>query len=219
VLVGLCSGAYVAFHSAADPRVAGVVLINQQTFHWKKGDSLAIAMRSSIKSQSYYKKALFDAATWRRLVRAQIDVRHLSRAFATRARAWVVRQGRALWSLCTQGEWEHSDVARGFRAFSQRGGEALLVFGELDGGRDVIEEHLGPGARKMQGRPGFSVALVQGTDHTFTPVGAQRALFEVLRGHLERSIGAQAPQAAPLRGASSSPPASPPPSAPPPSAW
>ena len=50
VLVGLCSGAYVAFHAAvADPRVAGLVMMNALTFHWREGtlSSIACATRTS----------------------------------------------------------------------------------------------------------------------------------------------------------------------------
>ena len=38
LLVGLCSGAYLSYHSAVeDPRVAGIVAVNPQTFAWKEG--------------------------------------------------------------------------------------------------------------------------------------------------------------------------------------
>ncbi len=43
VLVGVCSGAYLAFHAGlADPRVAGQILINPQTFEWKESDSVEL---------------------------------------------------------------------------------------------------------------------------------------------------------------------------------
>ena len=42
VLVGLCSGAFVAYHTAAsDLRVAGQVLVNMFAFDWKEGDPVA----------------------------------------------------------------------------------------------------------------------------------------------------------------------------------
>jgi alpha-beta hydrolase superfamily lysophospholipase len=42
VLVGMCSGAYLAFHTtASDPRIAGQVLISSFAFEWKEGDPVA----------------------------------------------------------------------------------------------------------------------------------------------------------------------------------
>jgi hypothetical protein len=40
VLIGICSGAYLAFHTTvADSRVSGQILVNPQTFQWRGGDS------------------------------------------------------------------------------------------------------------------------------------------------------------------------------------
>jgi pimeloyl-ACP methyl ester carboxylesterase len=186
VLVGLCSGAYTAFHVAADERVRGLVLINQQTFHWKRGDSLAIVMRDSVKSSAYYRKAILDPATWGRLLRAEIHVRHLARALKLAVGRWLGRQGRALRSLLTNGTWEHSEVARQFRALTERGVRVLVLLGDQDGGIDVIEQHLGWGARRMRGRPEFELRVLAGPDHTFTQAWTQVLLGEVLVPHLER---------------------------------
>src|SRR5690606_32769192 len=47
-LVGLCSGAYLAFQTAhVEPRVAGQILINTQTFRWKEGDTLEVSLRKN----------------------------------------------------------------------------------------------------------------------------------------------------------------------------
>ncbi len=41
VLVGMCSGAYHAFHTAlADSRVAAIVLLRPQVFSWEEGEAL-----------------------------------------------------------------------------------------------------------------------------------------------------------------------------------
>ena len=87
VLMGLCSGAYVAYHTAiADPRVSGVVMINPLTFHWREGDSLEIRLRQSFKSTELYKQSFFRMETWRRIAHGDVAVVHIARASSRDAR-------------------------------------------------------------------------------------------------------------------------------------
>src|SRR5579872_5230912 len=70
VVGGICSGAYVAFHSAvADARVAGVMLMNPPTFHWKEGDSLELRTRNTFSSTNAYARAALSLSTWKRALR------------------------------------------------------------------------------------------------------------------------------------------------------
>lgn len=184
VLVGLCSGAYVAFHVADDPRVRGQVLINQQTFHWHPGDSLTVVMRTALQSTTYYRRALLRLETWKRLLRMEVNLPYLARALAAGLRARSREQLAALRSFLSGGGWEHSDVARRFRALCQRGVQTLVVLGELDGGLDVLERHLGARARKLRGEQRFELRIVAGPDHTFTPVWTQALLRDLLVEHL-----------------------------------
>lgn len=80
VLIGLCSGAYVAFQTArTDPRVAGQVLLNPRRLSWREGDTLDSVMTESYKSTRFYRRALFEPNTYTRLLRGEIDVRGISR--------------------------------------------------------------------------------------------------------------------------------------------
>ncbi|HEV3192166.1 MAG TPA: alpha/beta fold hydrolase, partial [Polyangiaceae bacterium] len=70
VLGGICSGAYIAFHTAVDdPRVAGILLMNPPTFHWKEGDSLELHTRNTFSSTSFYLRAAMSADTWKKTLR------------------------------------------------------------------------------------------------------------------------------------------------------
>lgn len=185
VLVGLCSGAYVAFHVADDPRVRGQVLINQQTFHWHPGDSLTVVMRTAVQSTTYYRRAVLRLETWQRLLRLEVDLPYLARALAAGLRARTREQLAALRSFLSGSGWEHSDVARRFRDLCRRGVRTLVVLGELDGGVDVLERHLGARARKLRGEERFALKVVAGPDHTFTPVRTQALLRDLLLSHLQ----------------------------------
>jgi pimeloyl-ACP methyl ester carboxylesterase len=177
VLLGLCSGAYAAFHvGVADPRVAGIVLINPLTFHWHEGDSLEVRTRRTIKSKRFYSRAALKRENWQRLVMGEVHLRAVALGLARRAAEVAAQRIRG---LVARG----GDVERGFRAMDRRGTSALLVFGIEDGGIDVIEAHLGADAHRMRGAKQFSMVVLDGPDHTFTSLRWQRRLLEMLAKH------------------------------------
>ena len=190
VLMGLCSGAYVAYHTAiADPRVAGVVLINPLTFHWKEGDSLEVRMRKSFGSTEQYKRRLFKVETWKRIVRGEVGVAKITAELTRRIGRRTTFEVRALLARLSGGIAEATDIERGFRRLCARGTSSLLVLGSEDGSRDVIEEHLGKDAAAMKIVKGFRMEVWTGTDHTFTPLRAQRRLIRFIMGHLVAEHG------------------------------
>jgi hypothetical protein len=77
-----------------------------------------------------------------------------------------------------------SDIRSGFRKLSARGTRALLVFGNFEVGIDIVEEHLGPNAKVMRDSPTFRMELMEGVDHTFTPLWAQEQLVRMVTEYL-----------------------------------
>lgn len=182
VLVGLCSGAYAAYHTALSgesgatpPR--GVVLINPQTFHFKEGDSLDV---SPLAEARRYKSSLFDKDKWIRLLGGRVDVRNLLRVVASRAALEVrTRVDKRLGG---------PDVARELTAIVRRGIDVLLVYSATDPGLDYLTMHAKSALAELRQGPGFKLDLVQEADHTFTPIDSQRRLFAMLTAHLERLV-------------------------------
>lgn len=178
VLMGLCSGAYVSFHSGvADERVVGIVLMNILLFHWREGDSLEIRTRNTVKSTSYYTQAASDPEVWRRVFRGEVHVRAIASALTRRISGRIVGSAKRVLS-------RESDVARGLRALLRRPTEVLLVFASDDGGRDVIDEHLGVDAKRFRGERGFRFEIIEGADHTFSSLAAQQQLYGLLTTEL-----------------------------------
>lgn len=181
VLMGLCSGAYVAFQTAlADSRVAGQVLLNPRRLVWKEGDTLQSAMQRTFKSTHYYRQALKDPATWSRLFRGQLDVRGVAGRVATLA---VARARRTLTGLLGLGPSEE-DVLLHMRGLARRGTHTLILVGTEDDGLDYLEYHLGAKGQKMRHEPNFAMQFIDGTDHTFTQVKTQDRLAEMVRVYL-----------------------------------
>jgi dienelactone hydrolase len=187
VLIGLCSGAYVAFHAGvADERVIGIVLMNILLFHWKEGDPIDVRKRDTVKSTHYYSQAIFEREKWVRLLRGDVDLAAI--ALGLLQKAWDRARSRVSHTLAGE-----SDVARGFRAMIRRGVDVLLIFSAEDGGRDVIDQHLGTDGERFRRERGFRLAIIEETDHTFSPLWTQQALFAMLTSHLTSRFAAKRP--------------------------
>ena len=76
------------------------------------------------------------------------------------------------------------DVARSFAAISDRGSHSLLVYSGNDGGIDVIESHLGTAGGRMRRRKNFRFEIIDGADHTITPLRSQEEMEKLLAGYM-----------------------------------
>lgn len=187
ILVGLCSGAYVAFQTAlADPRVTGLVLINPRRLDWQEGETLQSAMQRSYKSSHYYRRAMLQPATYGRLLKGEIDVRGIAGRLAALTR---VRAQRATRRLLGHAPAEENVLAN-MRLLSQRGTDILLIVAESDDGLDYLEYHIGPRGKLMASQPNFRMLMVAGADHTLSQTESQKTVIEAVRAHLDdRSAG------------------------------
>lgn len=183
-LVGLCSGAYFSYHAAvADPRVAGLVLINPLAFHWREGDSLAVRTRETYKSTTFYLRTARDLHAWKRLFQGDINVLGIGRTLATRLTERAAFTWRRVIAHIRRSEQALTDIGQGFLALDRRGTECMLVFGAEDGGIDLMIHHLGHDASLLRGRPRFRLEIVDGADHTFTPLWSQVRLSDLISRH------------------------------------
>lgn len=191
VLAGLCSGAYLAFHAAlADPRVAGCILINPQIFAWQTGDPMQedARKRKDYMSLRYYQRALLRRETWIKALRGRVAYRDFLAAMHDNAVSLVRSRVKATLSRL-RGTPDEDEVARSFRTLLDRRVECCLVFSREDRGLDLLERHLGSAARRFLDRDNFRLEVMDGPDHTFTPVWTQRLLIQALTEHLTRRYG------------------------------
>jgi pimeloyl-ACP methyl ester carboxylesterase len=183
VLVGLCSGAYLAYHSAVqDPRVVGVVGVNPQTFIWKEGDSLDVRQRQTLKSMGYYRRALLQGETWRKAFKGELHLRQISQVLVSRGWRRLLERTRA-------GSREESDVGRNLRRLVERGTDVYFLFSADDEGVDALGRQAGPVVKHLSRSPAFKVDLVEGPSHTFEQIWAQEILAARVVGRLSTQLG------------------------------
>ena len=196
VLTGVCSGAYLAFRSAVgEPSVDSVVMINPQRFNWREGDSLALRRRKDIRSLRFYRARLLDGATWKRVLRGEVNVRWIASGVGNLLRQRVVNRLSSAISpkpkvvVPLEDMAYSADVHGLFRGLLQREVRVFLLFSANDGGLDEVETHLGANASRLRRQKNFRFEVVEGADHTFTPIWAQRKLGDLLVEHVSGVTG------------------------------
>ncbi len=188
-VMGLCSGAFVSFHAAlADPTVDSTVLINPQLFFWKEGTSLDVARRTSYQATRHYRQSVWKRESWAKLLRGDVDIPRVARLLGTRVADVARDQVSPLLEMVRAPQ---DEVLTAFRATVARRIDTYLVFCSSDPGLDNIQAHLGRGLRRL-GPPGpqdgkVAMDIIEGPDHTFTPLWSHARLMDLLTRHLAGS--------------------------------
>ena len=168
-LMGACSGAHLALHSAAaDARVQGLVLVNIQRFVWREGETVEQAIASSYAVASSYVSKLWDLKAWSKVLSGERSLVPLITEFArrllARARSFVpsaeTRAARAL-------------MAR----LDQRKVPVDLVYSDDDAGLEELARHFGARGRNLGRMRQVRFGTIPDTDHDLTPDAAREALF------------------------------------------
>jgi hypothetical protein len=194
VLIGLCSAAYVAFQLArSDARIAAEVLINPQTFTWREGDTLELAVKNAYGSNRHYRTKLRDPETWKRALRGELHLAGITKTVATR----VLKQ--ATWRVrgyLPQLPGAPLHVLAALRKTLRQGTHVTMVYSLGDAGLDYIEGHIGKRGAALRKQPRFQLHVVDGVDHTFSQRPAQQWLCETIAQQLTRQFSVPARDAA-----------------------
>jgi alpha-beta hydrolase superfamily lysophospholipase len=182
-IVGLCSGAFIGFHTAlADSRVVSLALLNWTRFY--PTGTTAPPLRSQYRSLHFYWSALTQRRTWRKLLSGRVHVRGISKNFVTRMlrrlRAWLVPAlpaGRVDTDPATR-------LARDMHRLAARGVKSLIVYNGEDAAIDEVHEQLGLEERRLRALRALRFEILDGTDHIFTPSWSQERLAALVTEHL-----------------------------------
>jgi alpha-beta hydrolase superfamily lysophospholipase len=184
-LLGICSGAYVAFQTALlDARVTGQILMNPRLLEWEAAprDGWQASMRRHYKSVDYYRRALLQSDVYQRLLRGQVDVKGVAHRMGTLLAARVARAMTAL--LRPRGE--DAGVLPSLRRLSARGCNTLMIMSAHDDALDYVELHLGKRGSRVKRDRNFRFVVMEQSDHTFSTRASQRMVVEIVRDHLDR---------------------------------
>ena len=173
LLVGLCSGAYWAFHTAAsDERVTGAILLNARALSW---DSAFERRREARKLER-----LLDRRSWRRMLRRETGMprlRAVARALGSGLRVAAVNLPSRLGAR--RGPERHEDqVAATLDRLRDAGTRVVMAFSDDEPLHAELEAH--GLMKRLDSWPNLTTARLPARDHTLRPIVAQRAVHELL---------------------------------------
>jgi pimeloyl-ACP methyl ester carboxylesterase len=182
--LGLCSGGYNAFKAAvAGVPLDGVLLINPLTFFYKADQPLSEAEDKVIYEGSRYLRRLRDRDAWLKLVQRGVDVRVALRTVG-RFVAGRVR-GRAHELARRAGLAVGDDLAHELTTITGRRIPLRFVFSEGDPGYGLLHTHGGATVEKLRRAGRLSIEVIEGADHTFTPLWSHPVLTTMLAAHFD----------------------------------
>jgi hypothetical protein len=157
VLVGLCSGAEIAFKSAcADERVVAAALINAPRFLVEPAASVTARLEREHDAHYTWRVALKNPASWRKLLSGRADLKSI--VGALRARLSSVRPAAEL--------PETAADRKAFDDLARRGVRLLLCLSEGDWGQGYLRLVLGDERAERDGR---RLRVLPACDHLMTP--------------------------------------------------
>lgn len=187
IVVGLCSGAYMAFHTGlADSRVIGQVMLNPQTFEWKEGDSLDVGRKLEYKSFRFYLRKALQKQTWSRLLQGEVHWQGILRALTERILKNVRTSLQQIATTLIENRAAENKVWNKFKELLERNIHMYLIYSQEDPGLDEFALQLGKEAARLQYYRNFKLELIDGPDHTFTPIWSQRRVEELITAYLMR---------------------------------
>jgi pimeloyl-ACP methyl ester carboxylesterase len=183
-LLGICSGAYVAFQTARlDSRVTGQILMNPRLLEPEAANrGWQASMRRHYKSIGYYRRALLRSNVYQRLARGEVDVKGVAHRIGTLLAAHV---SRALSAPLRRGGKEVG-VLPSLQRLGERGCKTLMVLSAQDDALDYVEFHLGNRCGRMKADPNFRLVMMEHSDHTFSTHGSQRMVIDIVRDYLDQ---------------------------------
>jgi dienelactone hydrolase len=200
MLVGLCSGAFVAFHTAlADTRVTHIGLLNLLRFYWDAEDTIERVQaqrRRQLRSVRYYLGAAASREHWQKLLSGRVDIARILDLLVLRAARRTLHTA-AFWlgrlSGAPLSPVAAHPLARDFRALAQRGVTSLVIYDGDEPMLDDFREQLGADAPHLEALGRLHVEVIDGADHIFSPVASQETLSARLTDYVQTRLLEEAP--------------------------
>jgi pimeloyl-ACP methyl ester carboxylesterase len=194
VLVGICSGAYVAFQGAAQYTHAALmasIVMNPLTYFWREGMSLNEAPNEKARVWHRYRDAIFNPSKWLRLLSGKT---HLSIGQAARAAMRLLVPSRRLaMQSCThnnstQSSWGHpatQNLAADLMKVRSNQRKLVLIVSEEEPGHFLLMNQAKKEAEQLLAEGSLHVEFIANADHTFSTQSAREALRSALLAQLQ----------------------------------
>jgi pimeloyl-ACP methyl ester carboxylesterase len=171
ILIGVCSGANVAFKAACcDHRVVGTIGINGSYYDSITIEGLSQHIKSSIQGRYYYKH-LLDYKSWWRIMTGKSNLSSIIRFLLRKVRNLLFRKENIPVKTDPLIEWN---------SLAKQQVDMLLVYSEgsvaLDTYRLLLAKHLSG----LEASGKLRIEIVEYTDHVFTLLWSQNTILDTI---------------------------------------
>lgn len=206
VLMGLCSGAYVAFQSAVqlpDCTIMESILINPLVFFWKEGMTINETSMDQLVAWRDYAIAIFKWSHWKMLLtgKTRTGFRGSIKRFAGHVKPLIQKLGRKLRTSLkpSQPELQEKGCAHPARqdlpGDLQRvvtAGRTLAMFvSDNDPGYFLMMYQARRKARQLMKQGRLQCRFIHQADHTFSTAESRRTFYLSLADYLQQRFGAR----------------------------
>jgi dienelactone hydrolase len=185
-VAGLCSGGYHALRAAlAGQPIDTIVVINPLTFHYVSGASLDAADTPlAIMDAARYRQSVTRGASWRKLLRGEVDLVRVAIVLLKRMRARAGTSARNL--LRALHIPLRDDLGSELRGLAHRGIALEFIFSRSDPGGVMLAEQGGTTVSRLIAASKLATQTIDGADHTFTPRWTHGPLLAAIETALAR---------------------------------
>ena len=181
-LIGICSGAFLAFHCAlVDPRINRILLCNPRLWLQPSTRQIVDSWNAINGSFATYGAKLLENETWKRLSSGDLKIARAAKILSVlaarafkRTRETVQRAS----SVFFRRELKGGELAGLLAKLKARNCEALLVLSEGDPAHGVLAELL-PGV-DFSAVEGLRIIEATGADHTFVTPRTRNEFFRLI---------------------------------------
>ena len=190
--MGLCSGAYVAFQSAAqivNPAFVESVLINPLTYYWKTGMTIDDNPAQKKMAVQYYVTSASQPSKWLKLFSGKTKIGFLGalKVLATKF-GLVGRQqeaGENVKNACL-GHPAKDDLPGDLQRIEQASRQLAFFFARTDPGYGMLMSAAGQKVKQLCNAGKASIHFIEDTDHTFSRQAARQSFIDAVCAYLDR---------------------------------
>ncbi|TDK31760.1 alpha/beta fold hydrolase [Rhizobium deserti] len=177
IVVGRCSGAYLAFQSALqrENELGGVVAANPFTLYWDPENPHDLV--STPQSLENYGRKIFQLQTFKRLIKGDIDLQKAAQNFATAIGRKVAAGLQARLPAQLLQPREKRLIGDYFQCMSDNAIAVDLLYSAGDVGLENLTRHFRVDGRGLKRFNNITVTVIDGADHNLTPAHA-RQMFQ-----------------------------------------
>jgi pimeloyl-ACP methyl ester carboxylesterase len=197
VLMGLCSGAYVAFQAAAqiqNPVLVASVLINPLTFFWKIGMTVDDSPVAQLVSIHYYIGAALEPSKWLRLLtgRSQIGIAEAIKIVLRKVGLLRLLQPAARIhsndrsTVVGPSHPHKEDLPGDLDRIVRKRRNLAMIFSTTDPGYSILTFHAKRKVKQLRRSGRLNVGFIAAANHTFSTRAAQQTLSREISDYLCR---------------------------------